>query len=109
MEFPETNLLPLLEELKHGDVELRFHDGRSIKAHSQKLKMASKSILRYFLEDVLKGDIQEKRRRTDLEAHDAGGHATPGLTVGDFAHCMHASSILTPCRSMGPTKTGWSC
>ena len=55
--------------LDTGDVELRFQDGRSIKAHSLKLKIASlDGFLSNLIEDVLEGQITgNKRNRTDSE------------------------------------------
>ena len=52
--------------LDTGDLELRFHDGRSIKAHSQKLKIASlDSVLHNLIEDVVDDQITgNKRKRT---------------------------------------------
>ena len=73
-----------MDALARGDVELRFRDGRSIKAHSQKLSLASNGILRDLIEDVLEGEILAKRRRTDLESGSSSsaiGCSTPGVTV----------------------------
>ena len=48
----------LLEALDEGDLEIRFHDGRSTKAHSQKLKLASRGgVLKNLIEDVLDEQI----------------------------------------------------
>ena len=49
-----------------GDLELRFHDGRSIKVHSCKLKIASfGGVLQNMIEDVLDDQITgSKRKRT---------------------------------------------
>ena len=77
---PANDLRPLLDVLGRGDVELRFRDGRSIKAHSQKLSLASNGILRDLLEDVLEGEIHAKRRRTDLEGASSSA-TTPGVLV----------------------------
>ena len=73
---------PLLDALARGDVELRFRDGQSIKAHSQKLSLASNGILRDLLEDVLEGEIFASKR--DLEggtSSSAIGSSTPGVMV----------------------------
>ena len=78
------DIQPLLDALARGDVELRFRDGRTINAHSQKLSLASNGILRDLLEDVLEGEILAKRRRTDLEggaSSEAMGSSTPGVQV----------------------------
>ena len=57
----------LLNVLDTGDLELRFHDGRSIKAHSLKLKIASFSgVLQNLIEDVFDDQITgSKRKRAD--------------------------------------------
>ena len=57
----------LSDVLDMGDLELRFHDGRSIKVHSCKLKIASiGGILQTLIEDVLDDQITgSKRKRAD--------------------------------------------
>ena len=57
----------LLEALETGDLELRFPDGRSIKVHSAKLKLASMQggILRDLIEDLVEDQIMTRKRRTD--------------------------------------------
>ena len=62
----------LLEALDEGDLEIRFHDGRSTKAHSQKLKLASRGgVLKNLIEDVLDEQITgSKRKRTDSSTVD---------------------------------------
>ena len=57
----------LLNVLDMGDLELRFHDGSSIKAHSQKLQIASiGGVLQNLIEDVLDDQITgSKRKRLD--------------------------------------------
>ena len=52
--------------LDTGDLELRFHDNRSIKAHSLKLKIASlDGVLQNLIEDVVDEQITgNKRKRT---------------------------------------------
>ena len=93
-EPPVYDIVPLLDVLGRGDVELRFRDGRSIKAHSQKLSLASYGILRNLLEDVLEGEILAKRRRTDLEEGASSsstlGTSTPGVLV---KHSIYGSSL----------------
>ena len=63
-----------------GDLELRFHDGRSIKAHSQKLKLAAlDGVLCNLIDDVLDDQITNaaaKRKREDPGVVDP-----PGLKV----------------------------
>ena len=63
----DANDETLQEALDEGDLEIRFHDGRSTKAHSLKLKLASRGgVLRNLIEDVLDDQITgSKRRRTD--------------------------------------------
>ena len=81
------DISPLLNVLGRGDVELQFRDGRSIKAHSQKLSLASNGILRDLLEDVLEREIIAKRMRTDQEggaSSSAFGGSTPGVTVSEI-------------------------
>ena len=62
----------LINVLDTGDLELRFHDGRSIKVHSQKLKIASFSgVLQNLIEDVLDDQITgTKRKKADLGSFD---------------------------------------
>jgi hypothetical protein len=61
----------LLEALDEGDLEIRFHDGRSTKAHSQKLKLASRGVIKNLIEDVLDEQITgSKRKRTDSSTVD---------------------------------------
>ena len=123
---PAYDLRPLLDVLGRGDVELRFRDGRSIKAHSQKLSLASNGILRDLLEDVLEGEIYAKRRRTDLEGASSSA-TTPGVIVRSpdidgslasfgalFKACMAAlveapSHLTHACRLMENTRIGWRC
>lgn len=54
----------LFRALDTGDLELRFHDGRSIKAHSQKLKIASlDGFLHNLIEDVVDENITGTKRK----------------------------------------------
>ena len=80
---PAFDIQPLLDVLARGDIELRFRDGRSIKAHSQKLSLASNGILRNLIEDVLEREIHAKRRRMDQEvgASSSSIDNTAGVTV----------------------------
>ena len=80
---PGFDIQPLLDVLAKGDVELRFRDGRSLKAHSQKLSLASNGILRDLIEDVLEREIHAKRRRMDQEGGTSPSSIdnTPGVTV----------------------------
>ena len=65
-----TRLHDLLTE---GDLVLLLHDGRSIKAHSFKLKFASRGgVLQTLIEDVLDDqNIGNKRKRSDSDRSDA--------------------------------------
>ena len=65
--------------LDTGDLELRFHDNRSIKAHSLKLKIASlDGVLQNLIEDVVDDQITDnKRKRTE----DSGTADLPCLRV----------------------------
>ena len=57
----ETRLGRVLDT---GDLELRFHDGRSIKAHSLKLKIASlDGVLHNLIEDVVDDQITGAKRK----------------------------------------------
>jgi len=55
--------------LDMGDIELRFHDGRSIKAHGLKLKLSAlDGVLCNLIDDVLDDQITDaaaKRKRVD--------------------------------------------
>ena len=54
----------LQSALDTGDLELIFHDGRSIKAHSQKLKLASiGGALSNLIEDVVEDQITAGNKR----------------------------------------------
>ena len=70
--------------LDMGDIELRFHDGRSIKAHSQKLQIASiGGVFQNLIEDVLDDQITgSKRKRADPGSVDH----LPILKVSPLAH-----------------------
>ena len=69
----------LLRLLDTGDIELRFHDGRSIKAHALKLKFASLGgVLHNLMEDVMENQIAAKRMRTD----EAGGACSTSSSSG---------------------------
>ena len=64
----DIDLKDLFEALATGDVELCFNDGRSIKAHATKLKLASMhGILRNLIEDFVEEKIADsvKRRKMD--------------------------------------------
>ena len=63
--------------LDTGDLELRFHDNRTIKAHSQKLKIASLDGCLHQLIDVKLDDQSNKRKRADSD----DTNAIPSLKV----------------------------
>ena len=96
------DLQPLLDDLACGDVELRFHDGRSMMAHSQKLKLASKGILRSLMEDVLEEEIHAKCRRMDREGgtYLAQDPDMPGVTVSPHTHACLADPASLLLRGM---------
>jgi len=74
-----TNDMTLLfETLDEGDLEIRFHDGRSTKAHSCKLKLASRGVLKNLIEDVLDDQITGSKRK---RAADSGTVDLPFLKV----------------------------
>ena len=106
------DMKPLLDALGRGDLELRFRDGRSIKAHSQKLSLASNGILRDLLEDVLDGEIFS--RRTDLEGGatpSAIGSSTPGVMVsyglGSLQHMAFSPQIVIPSMQVDGEYEDW--
>ena len=75
--------------LDTGDLELRFQDGRSIKVHSLKLKIASlDGVLHNLIEDVVDDQITSgnKRKRSDVGA----AADLPSLTVRRCDPCDHA-------------------
>ena len=73
------NFARLHRVLDTGDLELCFHDGRSIKAHSLKLKIASMDgVLHNLIEDVVDDQITgNKRKRTQ----ESGTADLPNLRV----------------------------
>ena len=79
--------------LDTGDLELRFHDGRSIKAHSLKLKLASfDGVLKNLIEDVVDDQITgNKRKRSDSD----NIADPPSLAVRGHDPCDHAAGVFT--------------
>ena len=70
--------------LDTGDLELRFHDGRSIKAHSQKLKIASlEGVLNNLIEDVVDDQIIGSKRKRTVDSDTVASH--PCLQVRGIA------------------------
>ena len=65
----DEDVTRLNKVLDMGDLDLRFHDGRSIKVHSCKLKIACiGGVLQNLIEDVLDDQITDsKRKRTDSD------------------------------------------
>jgi hypothetical protein len=60
-----AQLAELEQRLERGDLELRFHDGRTTKAHCLLLSLAS-NVLQNLMDDVAVGDQPAcKRKRTD--------------------------------------------
>ena len=79
----------LLRALDTGDIELHFQDGRSIKAHAVKLKLASLGgVLHNLMEDVMEDQIAAKRMKTD-EA--GGGCSTSGMPALKVTSLMRLS------------------
>ena len=75
--------------LDTGDLELRFQDGLSIKAHSIKLKIAClDGVLHNLIEDVVDDQITSgnKRKRSDVVA----AADLPSLMVRGYDLCEHA-------------------
>ena len=74
------HLARLHRVLDTGDLELRFHDGRSIKAHSLKLKIASlDGFLHNLIEDVVDDQIIGMKRKRSEDANNTAD--LPSLTV----------------------------
>ena len=70
----------LQRALDTGDLELRFHDGRSIKAHSQKLKLSSlDGFLHNLIEDVLDDQITGCKRKRSADSPGTDSNATDDL------------------------------
>ena len=78
------DILTLQSVLDEGDLELRLHDDRSIKAHSLKLKLASRGgVLHNLIEDVMDDQITgNKRKRSDSDA----AADPPSLRVSTILH-----------------------
>ena len=74
----------LMDRLETGDIELLFHDSRSIKAHVLKLKFASwGGFLHNLIEDLFDDQIDSaKRRRTEVGKQVGSGAAYPQIKVG---------------------------
>ena len=67
--------------LDTGDLVLRFHDNRSIKAHSLKLKIASlDGVLHNLIEDVVDDQITTGAKRRRMES-DSNAADLPSLRV----------------------------
>ena len=66
--------------LDTGDIELCFRDGRSIKAHSLKLKIASlDGVLHDLIEDVVDDQITAGNKR--MRSQESGTADLPNLRV----------------------------
>ena len=93
------DILTLQSVLDEGDLELRFHDGRSIKAHSLKLKLASRGgVLHNLIEDVVDAQITGNKRKRILEDSDASDlPSSLKVSIWSEHHALMLS--LTPmCR-----------
>ena len=84
--------------LNTGDIELRFKDNRTIRAHSQKLKIAS-------LDGCLHHLIELKRKRADSDETDA----IPSLEVSHMSFDTKTNSShswLAPSLIINPCTDG---
>ena len=71
----------LLVALGTGDLDLRFPDGRSIRVHGTKLKLASLGgALHNLMEDVVEEQIAKRRRA------ETGSNTVPELKVMAVLH-----------------------
>ena len=87
--------------LDTGDLELRFNDGRSIKAHSQKLKLASlDGILHNLMDDVMEDRITGSKRnhiRDPLDDRTTNNLADfPHIKVGERVTDIMSGQIHPP-------------
>ena len=95
------NFSRLHRVLDTGDLELRFHDNRSIKAHSQKLKIASlDGVLHNLIEDVVDDQITGNKRKRTGDSETAADLA--GLRVRRQNPCHHADGM--DCTDCGSTR-----
>ena len=95
--------------LDTGDLELRFHDNRSIKAHSQKLKIASlDGVLHNLIEDVVDDQITGNKRKRTGDSETAAD--LPGLRVRRQNPCHHADGMdCTDCESTVRHAMHYAC
>ena len=78
-----TDILTLQSVLEEGDLELRFHHGRSIKAHTLKLKLASRGgVLHSLIEDVVDDQIIGNKRKWTGDSDTSAD--LPGLAVRGY-------------------------
>ena len=94
--------------LDMGDMRLIFHDGRSTKVDSRKLKMASlDGILHNLIEDIVEAQLVGNKRGRDDDSE------LPSLQLSTMQQlAMHMWEIYYMfschiCRSMGSMRTGW--
>jgi len=107
-----------------GDLELRFHDGRSIKAHGLKLKLSAlDGILCNLIDDVLDDQITDaaaKRKRVDPAGAAVDLPVLKVCAMRPPCRCpcaagrstalfMHANPYAIGFRLTGSMKTGWRC
>ena len=85
------NIARFHRALDTGDLELRFRDGRSIKAHKTKLQLAClDGVLHNLIEDVVDDQITcSKRKRTVDAASDL-----PSLTVRGSDPCHQVTAVM---------------
>ena len=106
-----------------GDIELRFHDGRSIKAHGLKLKLSAlDGVLCNLIDDVLDDQITHaaaKRKRVDpagaavdlpvLKVSAMRPHAGVLVQQVDRQHysCMHTYLPFWTCSQLDGEYEDW--
>ena len=110
--------------LDTGDLELRFHDGRSIKAHSLKLRFAAlDGVLCNLIDDVLDDQITDaaaKRKRADPAGAAVDLPVLKVCAMRPPCRCpcaagrstalfMHANPYANVPRLTGSMRTGWRC
>ena len=90
------------QALDTGDIELRFQDGRSIKAHSQKLKLASMDgILHNLIEDVVDNRPITNSRRSPSST-DLLGDNTDSLAEVPHLKVIISYWLVVSCHMYAP-------
>ena len=87
------NVARLHRALDTGDIELRFHDGRSIKAHKTKLQLAClDGFLHNLIEDVVDNQITGNKRKRTVDSDAASD--LPSIKVRGFEPCRRATAVM---------------